>query len=161
VLRRDRRRDVGRRSGDERSRLRGGDVLQHDLQCRKVAHDRAQQSLDEDALAIEDVDVRIGDFSVQRQHDTLLLHRRERGIDALERRDPRVRVRRRAGGVVLDRVNEARCLGARDFRSARVVGQVERHQRDETGTGGKGVPDALPIGAGGPPSSSPEDAGLA
>ena len=42
----------------------------------------ARCALDEHALAIEHVDVGVGDLAVERQHDAEALHRRERGIDA-------------------------------------------------------------------------------
>ena len=57
---------------------------------------RVRMPLDEDALAIEHVDVGIGDFAVQRQHEAVLLHRRERRLRPLDRRDAGVRVGRRA-----------------------------------------------------------------
>ena len=121
MLRRDRRGDARRRGGDESGGLRVVMCSSTIRKPGKVAHDLRQRALDENALAIEDVDVGIGDFAMQRQHDALLLHRLERGIDALERGDAGVGIRGRARGVVLDRVNEARSFRACAISAGRVL----------------------------------------
>ena len=66
MLRRDRRRDSGRR-GVRRSRAAscGRDMLEHDLAAAgKSLDQRAEDAVDEHRLAVEDVDVGIGDFAV-------------------------------------------------------------------------------------------------
>ena len=57
-----------------------GDVFEHDLQLGEVAPQRHQLALDENRLAIEDVDVRIGDLAVQQQRQLVPLHRFERVV---------------------------------------------------------------------------------
>jgi hypothetical protein len=43
----------------------------------KSRHDRGELALDEHALAIERIDVAVGDFAVNREHHAVPLHRRE------------------------------------------------------------------------------------
>ena len=66
MLRRNRRGDVGRRVLNERNAFGGRNVLEHDTQLRKIADDLRQMPVNKNPLAIEDIDVRIGHFAVQR-----------------------------------------------------------------------------------------------
>ena len=81
-------------------------------------------ALDEHALAVEHVDVRIGHLAVQRQHHAVAFHRGQRRIGIRERSDAGIRVRRRTRRVILDRVDDARrafarAISAADVRSVR------------------------------------------
>jgi hypothetical protein len=53
-------------------------VLEHDAQAGEAAPQRQQHLVDEAALAVEDVDLRIGDLAVDQQRQVLALHRFQR-----------------------------------------------------------------------------------
>ena len=67
-------------------------VLEHDPQRREVAPQRRQVALDEDRLAIEHVDRRIGDLAVDEQDDAFLLGGGERRRDVAQVGDAGVAV---------------------------------------------------------------------
>ena len=52
----------------------GGDVLEDDLQFREVAAQRDELLLDEDGLAVKQVDVAAGHFAVHQEQHARLLH---------------------------------------------------------------------------------------
>ena len=147
VLRRDRGCDGGAGSGNECRAFLGGDVLEHDLEARKIAHDRRQRLFDEGAFAIEYVDVGGGGFAMQGQHDAVGLHRLEHGVDAPQRGDSGVRIGGGTCRVILDRVDEARCLCSGYFGWACIVREVERHQRQKAGARRQGAENPLAVQA--------------
>ncbi len=55
-------------------RFLGRDVLEHDLQLRKIAPHRNQHLVDEYSFAIEHIDLRAGDFAVDQQRHSDALH---------------------------------------------------------------------------------------
>jgi hypothetical protein len=61
------------------SALQRGDVLQHQAQPRKALQQRRQHALDEDPLAVEDVDLGVGHLAVHQQRQAVCLHARQRG----------------------------------------------------------------------------------
>ena len=131
MMRGDRGRHVGWRLAHEFDRIAGGDVLQHHAQRRKPFTQRQQVTFDEDAFAIEDVDVRTGDLAVQQQRQFVLLHRFEHGMHARQLAHAGVGIGGGTGRVVLHRKHAVARLGAGDFRDRRVLGEIQRHQRLE------------------------------
>ena len=79
VLRRDGGADVlvGTRE-DKLGRLLGRHVLEDHLEARRALEQLGQPSLHKDALAIEDVDGRVGDLSVDAEGQAVVRHRLER-----------------------------------------------------------------------------------
>jgi hypothetical protein len=137
MLRRQRRGDGGRRIADERDAFLRRDVLENDTKPRKVADDLPQVAVDKNLFAVEDIDIGIGHFAVERQHDAMFFHRRQRRIHVLHRRHTGIGMRRRARRVILDRVHEARFARFRDVGRRGPIGQIQRHQRFEPFTGGQ------------------------
>ena len=84
VLRRDGRADVRGGRGNELGGFPGRDVLEHDLQCRKIAQDRRQHALDEYPLTIEDIDLARGHFPMDQERQSMFLHRVEHRIHTLD-----------------------------------------------------------------------------
>ena len=116
-------------------RLSGGDVLEHDAQCREIAPQRLEHSLDEDRLTIEDVDARIDHLAVDQQGQAFTLHGFERGMHCGHRTDAGIRVGGGTGRIELDRMDRPRSARTHDLIRRSPVGEIERHQRLEAGTG--------------------------
>ncbi len=142
MLRRDGCRDVRRRSRDELRCLASGDVLEHDLERRKIAHDARELAIDEHPLAIEHVHVGVGNLAVQLQRDAVALHCVEHAMHARQVGDAGIGIGGGTRGVVLHAGDEARRFGRGDFVDGGVVGQVKRQQRREPRRA-QGVRDAL------------------
>ena len=102
VVRGDRRRQVLVARGHVLRRLARGDVLEHDLQPGEVAPQRLQHAVDEHRLAVEQVDVGIGDLAMHQQQQAFALHRLQRGVGLADVGDAGIAVGRRAGRVQLD-----------------------------------------------------------
>ncbi len=137
--------DRVRRGIDEFHRVRGGDVLEHDLQRGKSLNQLGQHPLDEYLLPVEHVHVGVHDFAVHQQRQACILHRRQGGIGALDIGDARCRVGGRPGRVKLHRVHMIAGGGALDFVRGRLVSEIERHQRGERHAVGRCRQHALSI----------------
>jgi hypothetical protein len=122
-------------------------VLEHQAQAREALHEGSERLLDEDALAVEHVDLRVGRLAVHEQRQVVLLHRLEHGPYALQPRHAGVGIRGRARRVVLEPVDEAAGFRAPDLVAPGGVGEIERHERLERGALRQGGEDALPVGA--------------
>ena len=133
---------------DEVDRVARGDVFEDHAQAGKTLTQGQQIALDEDALAVEDVDRRVGDLAMQQQRNIVLLHRLDHRIDPGKLAHAILRIGRRTGRVVLDRKDAATGLGPRDLLDRRRFGQVQGHQRLEAPAAGQAVEDALPVGFG-------------
>jgi hypothetical protein len=144
-MRRDRRRDPGRRGAHELRRLARGDVLHHQLQSRKTFEQRPQHALEKHPLAIEDVDLGCGRLAMHQERHARLLHRFEHTVAARDIGHPGIGVGGCAGGIVLHCVHEAARTRARYLVGRRVVGQVERHQGLERHTGRQRRQDARSV----------------
>lgn len=125
----------------------GGDVLEHDLERRKIAAQRLHHGVDEDGFAIEDVDRGVGHFAVHQQGHADVLHRFERLGAAAQVGHAGIAVGGGAGRVELDAMHEAAGAGGADFLGRGVVGQVQRHQRLEARARRQRGEDALAVGA--------------
>ena len=68
----------GPASRDEVDGFRGRDMLEDDFELGEVADQRGQHAVDEHRLAVEHVDVRVGDLAVDAQHHADRLHPLER-----------------------------------------------------------------------------------
>jgi len=145
----------GERGGDARPgrahEVRGAcrrDVFEHDGQCRVPLEQGRQHIVDEARLAIEDIDIRAGRLAVHLERHAEVLHAGERGVDAAQVGDAQVRMGGRARRIELDAVHDAGALRTIDLLRRRGVGQVQRHQRRETGAGGQRREDPIPVGGG-------------
>ena len=145
----DRRRDVLARRCDELGGIGRRDVLEHDAQPRPPCQQGLQHRFDEDVLAVEDVDRRIGNFAMHEQRHARLFHLGERHVALGKIGHPCVGVGRRPGRIELDRLDEAAVGRAPDLVGRRVVSEVKRHQWLETRTLGQHGENALAIRAGG------------
>jgi hypothetical protein len=107
--------DIGAAGHDEVDAVPGGDVFEHQLQCREIAQQRKQHGIDEHRLAIEDIHRRIGDFAMHQQRQAERLHARQRGRAFLQVADAGIRIGGGAGRVQLHRMDEAAGLGGIDL----------------------------------------------
>src|SRR5690606_17635248 len=55
--------------------FRGGDMFEHHLQGGKVLQGRGQHPLQEFALPVENINLRVGDFAVNQQQHAAVHHR--------------------------------------------------------------------------------------
>ncbi len=106
----------------------GGDVLEDDLQLGKIAAQRDELLLDEDGLAVKQVDVAAGHFAMHQQQHAGLLHGFQGLVGFAQVGHARIAVGGGTGGVELAG-HHAGGLGAHDFFGRQVVGEVQRHQR--------------------------------
>src|SRR3982751_6903183 len=67
--------------------VRGCDVLKNDFEVGEVLDQGPQHTVKKLALAIEHIDVRVGDFAVDAQHHADLLHALEHRVDVADVRD--------------------------------------------------------------------------
>ena len=148
VLRRDGRGDVRPRARHEQRRLLGRDMLQHDPQLRIIVQQRAQDAVDEHRLAVEDIDVGIGDLAMNQQRHADALHR----LQHLDQRENVGDAVRAVGGGVgrIELARRPHALGeaARDLIRVGPVGQVAGHQRGEVDTAWRRCPNSVAIGSG-------------
>ncbi len=140
------------RGGDALARalheLRGDarrDVLEHHLEARHAFDDAAQHAVDEDVLAVEDVDVARGHFAVHLQHEPVLGHRFERGPHLVDRGHAGVGMRRGTRRIELGADDEAAGFRLANLVGRGAVGQVQRHLRFERQAGRDGCQDARPV----------------
>ena len=80
MLGRDRRGDVWPARAHEVNGIGSGDMLEHDLQRRKVVNKTGQCAFDKHGLAVKNVDVMVGDFAVDEQRHADPLHGFEHGV---------------------------------------------------------------------------------
>ena len=142
MVRRDRRGDVRPGAFDEGHRLGGGDMLEDDLQRREVADQPGEHALDEHRLAVEDVDLRIGDLAMDQQRHADPLHRLQRRAERGDVGDAVRGVGGGVGGIELGRRQDARLEAARDLGRIGMVGQIAGHQRREVAARRQGGEDA-------------------
>ncbi|MCY1274369.1 hypothetical protein D9M70_229910 [compost metagenome] len=124
----------------------GGDVLEHHFQLRHVAAQRRHHLLDEDGLAVEDIDGGVGHLAVHQQRQPFALHRFQRAIAAADIGHAGIAVGGGPRRVQLDAMHKAAGLGRDDLLGAGVVGQVQRHQRLELHAGRQRGQDAGAVG---------------
>ena len=108
-------------------RFLGRDVLEHDLELGEVAAQRAQDAVDEDGLAVEQVDLGVGHLAVHQQQQARALHGLQRPVGLAHVGHAGIAVGGGTGRVELER-DHAGVPGTRDFIGRRVVGEVQRHQ---------------------------------
>jgi hypothetical protein len=119
-------------------------VLDHEAQ-RRVAVEQAQRhAVEEGGLTVEDVHLGVGGLAVHEQRQARLLHRLQRGREAIEVRDTGVGVGGGAGRVELHAVHDA--PGAGDLGRRRLVREVQRHQRLKVHPRRHGGQDARAVG---------------
>ena len=154
VMRGDRRRQVVRSGGNEVRRVGGGDVLEHHLQARMALEQGDELLLDEDRLAIKDVDGWIGDLAVDQQRHANPLHRLQDGLDVGEIAHPGIGVGGRAGGVELGGGEDPFAMAPLQFGGVDRLRQIGGHQRREARcglrplAGAQGGRDPIAVGLG-------------
>jgi hypothetical protein len=131
VVRRDRRGEIGAARGNVIDRLRRRDVLKNDPQFGKASNQGHQDALDEHGLAVEQIDVRVGDLAVDQEGHAERGHALEHRRHAIEIGDAVRRVGRRVRRVELDRGEDALFISAADLARIGAVGQIACHQRRE------------------------------
>ncbi len=146
VLGRDGRRHPRPCARDEFSRARRRDVLEHHLEPRKSLDERGEHLVDEDRLAVEDIDIRARRFAVHQERHAELFHAPEHRIGLADVRDARVRMRGRARRVELDAVHRPGLRRSIDLLGGGAVRQVQRHQRREAAARRQCGQNALAIG---------------
>ena len=114
-----------------------------------MARDQRRQHLvEEHRLAVEDVDLGIGDLAMDQQRHAGLLHRLEAAGDGVHRGDAVRRVGRGMGGIELGGDPHALVLAARQLGRIGAVGQVAGHQRLECELGRNRSANSVAIGGG-------------
>ena len=83
-------------------------MFKHDTERRESVDDRDKCGVDEGFLAIKNIHVMIGDFTVYQQWQIMPFHRLEHGIQRLDARDARIRVGGCAGRVKFDALHMRR-----------------------------------------------------
>ncbi len=128
---RDRRGDVRTGVGDEGGGVGRRDMLEDDPQLGQAAGERREHPVDEHRLAVEDVDIRVGDLAVDEERHPAPGHRFEHRHDTGDVGDAGGRVGRRVGRIELDRGQHAGGVAGDDVGGVGRVGQVGGHQRGE------------------------------
>ena len=140
--------DAGSCAGDELHGLARRDVLEHDFQSRETFCDAYQHAVDEDAFAVEYVDLGIGHLTVNLEDQSAFLHGGQRRKDVLDVRDACIGMSRCARGIELGTDDDAAGARRENFLRRGRICQVQRHQRFETMRRRNSPQDALPIGGG-------------
>lgn len=140
--------DLGRSLLDELHGIGGSDVLEHHLEGREALDHSPHVFIDEDLLAIEDIDITMGHFAMDQQRQADFSHGFQDWEDLVDAGHARVRVGSGAGRVQLGGVHEATGLGFTDFVRLGAVGEVEHHQRFEAAAGWASSQDTLAVGIG-------------
>ena len=106
----------------------GGNVFQHNTQLREAFSNRRQIAVDKYFLAVEYVDVVIGDLTVNQQGQACLFHCRQRRKKSVQLGHARLGVGGRPGRVQLNRLHEVRRSGQLNLGSVGLICQVKGHQ---------------------------------
>jgi hypothetical protein len=73
--------DIGRSRADELYRLRCGDMFQHNFQCGKTGGERVEYPLDENCLAVKNINLAIGYLAMYQEWYSGFLHGSEGVIE--------------------------------------------------------------------------------
>ena len=114
----------------------------------KALSQRQQDRVNEHLFAVEEVDLRISDFTMHQQRQTDTLHLGQRGVGLPDVGQAGIGVGRRPRRVKLHRLDETGSGGPGHLAGWHVVGQVKRHQRLETGAGRQRSDNAVAVGGG-------------
>ncbi len=101
-------------SVDEIDRVAGGDVLEHDLEAGQALHQRRQHAFDEARLAVEHVDLGVGDLAMDEKRHADGLHALQHRHDTRDIGHAHGRIGRGIGGVELGRGEHALLEALRD-----------------------------------------------
>ena len=110
-------------------------VLENDPEGREAVRQWRQRGVDKALFPVVDVHVGIGALTVYQQGQTQLAHACQCVVTALDARHSGVRMRGRTSGVEFDAVNDTGLTGFSHVLRARVIRQIEGHQRDKVGIG--------------------------
>ena len=160
MVRGDGRGDIRAAGFDERHGFGGGDMFENDLQRRIIADQPGQGAFDEHRLAIENIDMAVGDFTMDQQRHPDPLHGVQRIADLRDIGDAMRRIGGGMGGIQLGSSEHAVRMAALQFIASDAIGQITGHQRGEIqrrvdsgkdavaigGTGGRGGDRRLQIG---------------
>ena len=115
-------------------RFFGGDVFEDDFQFREVTADRLHHLFDKARLAVENIDGRIGHFTVHQQRQADFLHLLEQRVNAGHVADAVAGVGGGVGRIQLGGGKHPLLETADQFTGRQRVGQVTGHQRSEVVT---------------------------
>ena len=125
--------------------LPGGDVLEHDLQTRKVTAQRDHLLFNEHGFAVEQIDIAARHLAMHQQQQAVALHGFERGVDFADVGNACVAVGGGTGRIELAGHNTSR-FGSCNLIRCQIVGEVQRHQRLELRALGHSSQNALLVG---------------
>ena len=120
-------------------------MLEHDFQFRKIAAQRDQLRINEDRLAVKQVNLGRGHFTMQQQQQARALHGLQRLVGLTQVGHAGVAVGGGARRVELDG-DHASISRTFDLIGGQVVGEVERHQRLKLQAGRHRCLDPLLVG---------------
>ena len=99
-------------------------------------------------FTVKDIDIGVGYFPVHQQWHAYCFHGLQRGVGLADVGDAGIRVGGGSGRVELDGVDHTALACIEDFRCFGIVGEIQRHQRLESGVGGQSGENSLPVGQG-------------
>ena len=105
------------------------DMLKHDLEAGEIAHDLAQDAVDEHGLTVKDIDVGLGHFTMQQKRHANFFHRRKHGIELLKVRHAMAGIGGGVGGIKLAGGEDAGLKAVGNINRIAVIGQITSHQR--------------------------------
>ena len=123
--------DTRSRFKDEIDGVPCSDMLEYDFQLGKAFHRRRQNAVDEDFLAVKDIDRWVSNFTVNQKGQARTLHLLQYTVAFADIGDAFIRICRCAGGVEFNALDKAAFMRCTDFIDGGIVGQVQRHQRFE------------------------------
>ncbi len=122
-----------------------GDMFHHDLQFRQFAADRVEDAVDEDGLAVKDVDVGVGDLAVDTKGQANLGHGFQLTAHVAKIGHTRGGVGGCPCGVEFDGCDQADFMSGAQVFDFGLLCQIERHQGLEVRIVGLGGHDAITI----------------
>ncbi len=96
-----------------------------------------EHAVDEDGLAVEDVDVGVGHLAMDAERHADVGHAFEHGAHPVEVAHAGMGIGSGPGGVEFHRMGDAGGMGAGDVVGVCRLGQVERHQGVKSAPGGR------------------------
>ena len=127
--------------------LLGRHVLHDDLELREIFAQWLQLLLNKQRFAVKQIHARVGHLSMHQQHQTFALHGLQRRVNLAQIRHAVIGIGGGTRRVKLAR-HHTSGLGTHDFVGAKVVRQVQRHQRLKRIACGHGRQNAVAVGHG-------------
>ena len=138
--------DGRRRVGDELRRLCRGNMFKDDLERGQRLRQGREGSLDEHGLAIENIDLGVGDLAVDEQGHADRLHPLENRHDVRDIGDAVRASRGSMRGIELCCRKDTLVMAARQFVRVAPIGEIGDDERGEIELGGDRRTDSIPVG---------------